>query len=179
MLLLACAFFIIVISLAPRVTAQRIDFDQWQAMPLPDTAVPWMPCYGANGNEFWIGGYIDVKPDPAHNLTASLWDFATSLGIRVFESRKGTMWERVDDTLAETAQGWDSATGRWGTCLIVNQFPLDIIGHAHSVQFFPFDSTESYYWPCQLLQALRQGIDSLHYSICIHTLAAVTVPYPD
>lgn len=137
----------------------RIDFEQWPAQPLPDTAAPWVPAYGFNADEFSIGGTLSIAP--ASGNIGDLWGWLHRYGITILENRGGLPWSHIDDTLRRTATPRDG-NGVWHDRLIVNPITIPNCGHARDVEFFPFDSSASFYWPCKFLQ--RRGGDSLAHN---------------
>lgn len=134
-------------------SSQVINFEQFPVQPLSDAAAPRVPSYGFDDDSISIGAYVGTY----HNAgTDKIWDWATGLGLGILELRVGDpRWieSRIVDTIAQNTDG--RVNGIWRQRLIVSCWPFDRVGWSRLVTFFPFDSSESYYWPCKFLQ--RQG----------------------
>jgi hypothetical protein len=138
---------------AVRLAAQpgRIDTNQFiNHFPLPDTAAPLRPIYGFNPDEFSIGATFCIWPNDTGRVGA-LWSIARDLGISIMETRQyADSWvgyHRYYDQLIDGAIGRDSR-GRWHERLIAAGQEYRTAGYAREVILYPFDSAQSYYWPC-------------------------------
>ncbi len=144
--LLAC----VALMMAGRLHAQpTVDYEQFPPQPLPDTPAALVPAYGFNDDEFSVGAYMALLG--RNDSIATLWELARSLGIRIIEWRDEIQWSRHFDTLANEARGRDPVTGRWLEGFIPSSTPWAQLGWGRQITLFPFDSSESWYWPCLFL----------------------------
>ncbi|HVZ40294.1 MAG TPA: hypothetical protein VHI13_13525 [Candidatus Kapabacteria bacterium] len=170
--LASCLLLLFAAFTSSMLHAQTIDFNQFPQQPLPDSAAPLVRAYGFNDNEFSIGAYVGTND--SNNHVAGVWNWAEALGIRIIELR--TSIDHPDyqyDTLANLARGYDAIHKRFDQGLIISSWPWDRTGNGKQVNFFAFDTSESYYWRCKFLQyqhgvtkanptQLFGGVDSMY-----------------
>jgi hypothetical protein len=137
--------FLLLLPVRIHTQPARIDTSQFiNWMPLPETPAPLRPTYGFNDDEFSIGGYFLLNYDTASY--ARWWDVARDLGISIIEDRTAMSDSRYDP-LFDRAIGRDM-NGRWRERIIYAGNWFTQMGAAREVILYPFDSSQSYYWPC-------------------------------
>lgn len=141
---LALLLLLLGISPPPRLAAQVIDTNQFiNHFPLPDVAAPIRPIWGFNDDEYSVGAYIQTDSDTLPHV----WPLARGLGVKIIENRT-PMVEHPFDNLIRDAIGRDTVTGEWKERVIYMDVPPAWAGWGREVILYPFDSAQSYYWPC-------------------------------
>jgi hypothetical protein len=153
-LLLAAALLLSALPVG-RLTAQPIRIDTSEFInhfPLPDAAVPMRSAWGFNDDEFSIGAFFSIWPNDMNNV-GELWDIAHNLGVSIYETRQyANDWvgydRYYDGLLAGATPREPGPNGRWHDRVIAASDRYTNLGFAREVILYPFDSSQSYYWPC-------------------------------